>query len=266
MKKNLLLSSMLAVGVYSQFAYATPFGYQDLSNAPELYAAAVHETGDWQRLGASYGVNDGVSWSVDGGVHYDNAHITQGQVVDFKFVQYSHNIGGHISDPLRVWLDWNGDSQWSSDELIFSTKYNKAYNKDGYWVKATPDDPTPANENPWNGRHWVNGQTGDWVRLEYTLSLLVPANTTLGDTWLRARTTCDASLGGADWQRTWSDWSWDAKEGDINNLTPTDWLHQGEVEDYKLTITRKPVQVPEPSVLILLLSGLAGLAFRHRRQ
>lgn len=267
MKKLGIQGLALGATFLSVAAQATPFGYKDFSSAPAEYAAAEHETGDWQRLGATYGVNDGVSWSVDGGAHFDNASLTRGQSVEFKFIQYSHNIGGHISDPLRVWMDWNGDKSWSSDELIFSDKYIKATNKDGYWIKATPDDPTPAGENAWNGRHWVNGRTGDWVRLEYTLSMLVPESAVVGDTWLRARTTCDASLGGADWQRTWSDWSWDAKEGDINLMNPEGWLHQGEVEDYRLTITKKPeikIEVPEPSALFLFFAGLISLLFRRR--
>ena len=57
----------------------------------------------------------------------------------------------------------------------------------------------------------------------------------------------------------------DAKEGDINLMGPTGWLHQGEVEDYKVTLTKKIVQVPESSGLLLLLTGLALLVFRKKR-
>lgn len=246
-------------------SFATPFGYKDFSDAPAPYGSAEHETGDWQRLGAAYKVDDGVSWSTDGGSTFGHGALTLGESVTFKVDLYSHNIGGHITDPVRVWLDWNADGLWAADEMIFSDKYKKAHNDSGYWLKGTPDDPTPAGANPWNSRNWMNGQAGEWVKLEYVFSMIVPQAAMVGDTWLRARATCDASLGGEDWQRTWSDWTWDAKEGDINLMGPTGWLHQGEVEDYKVTLTKKIVQVPESSGLLLLLTGLALLVFRKKR-
>lgn len=241
---------------------ATPFGYSDLSNAPAPYGGAVHETGDWQRLGADYTADDGVSWSTNGGNTFGHGALTLGESVTFKVDLYSHNIGGHITDPVRVWLDWNADGLWASDEMIFSDKYKKAHNDSGYWIKGTPDDPAPAAANQWNSRQWMNGQAGDWVKLEYVFSMIVPQTAIVGDTWLRARATCDASLGGEDWQR--SDWTWDAKEGDINLMGPTGWLHQGEVEDYKVTLNNKIVQVPESSGLLLLLTGLVLLVFRRQ--
>lgn len=255
------LGVMLAPAIF-----ATPFGYKDLSNAPAPYAGAEHETGDWQRLGATYTVNDGVSWSIDGGNTFGHSELTLGESVTFKIDLYSHNIGGHITDPVRAWVDWNADGFWDADEMIFSDKYKKAHNDSGYWVKATPDDPTPSSENQWNGRQWVNGQTGDWVKLEYTFSMLVPQTAAIGDTWLRARATCDASLGGEDWQRTWSDWAWDAKEGDINLMSATGWLHQGESEDYLVSVNQRVTHtVSESSGLFLLLLGLPVLVARRLR-
>ncbi len=246
--------------------FATPFGYKDFSNAPAPYVGAEHETGDWQRLGANYTVNDGVSWSIDGGNTFGHEGLTLGESVIFKIDLYSHNIGGHITDPVRAWIDWNADGSWADDEMIFSDKYKKAFNDSGYWVKATPDDPTPSGENEWNGRHWVNGNTGDWIKLEYTFSMLVPQTASVGSTWLRARATCDASLGGEDWQRTWSDWAWEAKEGDINLMASTGWLHQGESEDYLVAIKPKHIHtVPETSSLFLLLLGLPLLVVRKLR-
>lgn len=261
-----LLGTLLGLAIIPA-SYATPFGYKDFSDAPAPYASAIHESGDWQRLGAQYGVDDGISWSTDGGVTYGHGELTQGEEVSFKLDLYSHNIGGHITDPMRVWLDWNSDGNWSSDEMIFSDKYKKAHNDSGYWEKGTPDNPVPAAANEWNSRDWVNGNHGDWVKLEYVFSLFVPEIAAIGDTWLRARVTCDASLGGSDWQRTWSDWAWDAAEGDINAMTPTGWLHQGEVEDYKVSINKRVYEVPEPSTLLLSMLLLPFLMrYRAKKQ
>jgi hypothetical protein len=257
------ITGIALASVVAAYANATPFGYKDFSNAPSPYAPAEHETGDWQRLGMNYNLDDGVTWSTDGGHSFGHRDLTAGSNVTFKVDLFSHNIGGHISDPVRLWLDWNADGTWSDDEMIFSDKYKKSSTDRDYWIKGTPDDPTPNGANPWNSRQWTNGNAGDWVKLEYAFSVLVPTSASIGDTWLRARATCDASLGGSDWQRTWSDWAWDAKEGDINLMTPTGWLHQGEVEDYKIRINKQVASVPEPSGLLLCLL-LLPLLIRRR--
>jgi len=46
-------------------------------------------------------------------------------------------------------------------------------------------------------------------------------------------------------------------------MTPTGWLHQGEVEDYKIRINKQVVSVAEPSGLLLSLL-LLPLLIRRR--
>jgi hypothetical protein len=254
--------STAAFAFLSTAAFASPFGYGDSSNAPAPYDAAWTASGDWQRLGAGYGVDDGVSWSVDGGITFGHDPVTMGQWVAFKFDVLSHNIGGHVFDPLRAWVDWNGDQRWSEDEMIISTQYDKATD-DPYWVKATPEDPHAAT--PYNGRQWLNGSADDWIKTSFIASVRISEALRLSETWLRARVTCDASVGGTDWYG-YSDgyWGWHARAGDIELMGPTGYLHQGEAEDYLLRIL-PAVTVPEPSTLLLLFLGLLAVVGIRRK-
>ena len=246
---------------------ATPYGYADYGDAPSSYGGASSRTGDYQRLGNRYGTDDGVSWSFDGGATYGHAAATQGQTVKFKFDLFSHNIGGHVFDPVRAWFDANGNGQWAEEEMIFSGQYNKATN-DRYDWKGTP-------ENPGSNRHWIQGNSNDWIKTSFFTEVTISDTARIGESWLRVRATCDASIGGTDW---WDNntRSWKNSAGDINRMGPTGFLDQGETEDYVFTVVAReippvviippvvtdplpPAVVPEPSGLLLLGLGLLGL-------
>src|SRR5665647_1383334 len=78
----------------SSNAFAKSYEYSD---APSQYGTARHVTGEWQHLGNTWSAerrplrtdrdasDDGVSWSSDGGKHFNNADIVKGQNVTFRF-------------------------------------------------------------------------------------------------------------------------------------------------------------------------------------
>ncbi len=265
-KKPLICTALLLCFGAPASVLASPFGYADLSNAPAPYSQASSSTGDYQRLGDQYGVDDGVSWSIDGGNTFGHGDVTIGQTITFKYELVSHNIGGHVFDPIRSWFDMDGNGSWSSNEMIFSDKYTKATESD-YWLKGTPDDPIPNGSNAYNTRHWVNGAANDWIKTTFFSEFYLSENTQIGDLFLRTRVTCDASLGGIDYQDPSKNWTWQAVAGDINKMGPDGWLHQGEIEDFKIRVLARPpvVTVPEPSGAVLLIVGLLTLLlFRFR--
>lgn len=243
-KKKMLVAAISTVigAAIINSTQASPFNYGDESDAPAPYGKAWTSTGDYQRLGQSYGIDDGVSWSLNGGLTFGHEAITIGQTVKFKFDLYSHNIGGHVFDPVRAWFDSDANGSWSNNEMIFSGQYDKATNAP-YWQKGTPDNPYAGA--PYQDRTWRQGDTNDWIKTSFYTDLLFGENFKVGQSWLRARATCDASIGGTDWYGYHNGyWGWHANAGDINLMGPTGYLHQGEAEDYKITVLAKPVVVP----------------------
>ena len=206
--------------------------YSDLGDAPASYGEASHYSPLWQRLGNNWDAedvaktedtsDDGVFWSVDGGQTWGHADITAGQTVKFKFDMYKQEWGRHDFDAIKVWLDWNGDGDFTDlGELILQDLWN---------FKSEP------------GYTYGDGFAG--ISKSFYTDLIVPVDAHLGDTWLRAQVVCNADIG-----------------NNLNNLTPDGHWYQGEVEDWKIKIN----PVPEPSTLILLGAGLAGVAFMRKR-
>ncbi len=192
----------------------------DFGDAPG-YGNAKHRTNQWQQLGSLWDressprINDhddGVFWSTDGGATWDNPDLAIGSEVVFRFDMWRSSTGRHDYDQIKAWVDWNGDNVWDNvGENILAEK----------WMK--------------DNNSGINNKS-------FYATLLVPEYAAIGETWLRARVSCDHTS--------------------FKNTTPYGKLWQGEVEDWKLNVA----PVPEPSTMILLGSGLIGVYSLRRRE
>jgi hypothetical protein len=184
-------------------------GLFDYSDAPG-YGNAWHSTPLWQRLGTNWdsesapkGVDtsdDGVFWSTDNGVTWNDPVILAGQTVKFRFIMYKEEWGRHDFDALNVWIDWNQDKDFTDPgENVYTDQWN---------FKSEPS--------------YVYGDGWAGVTKYFDKDIIIPDNAS-GDYWLRARVVCSADIG-----------------SNFGQFYPTGYLGQGEVEDWKLTINRVP--------------------------
>ncbi len=233
----------------SQAAWTPPsWNYGDTIDAPPQEANQVGWATDprWQMLGNSWGVADGVSWTVLDASNnpgtYGHDVINVGDTVRFKFVMHKTLWGTHRFDAIRAWIDWDGNGfDITADEIIRDTyefNPNYAYSDDPYawfWDGSKPVSLYYANEDK-----------------EFTTDVTF---TEAGYFDLIARVICSRDLGAEDYPGAPTDW---------NRLTPWpnlglgDW-GQGEFEKYTVRV------VPIPPALLLFGSGLMFTGFFRRR-
>jgi hypothetical protein len=239
------------------------------------YDEACHDTNNWQQLGTAVkdsnavklegdhstnqagqsATNDGwtkettqkseddgdngVSWRVAGSSDaFGNGDLTAGTSYEFQFVVTRSDEGNHDFDQLKAWVDWSGgDTNFSSSEIIIDER----------WYK-NEDITDTVNGNSGNGNTDLPTDNNSDTSRTYTSSpIAIPDYAVMNDVWLRARIICENSLSTHD--------------RDNNIFLPTGWYHQGETEDYKLTIT----QVPEPTTLFVFGSALIGLVINRKK-
>ena len=231
--RKLALGAGLALSLNLASACITP----DTGNAPG-YGGATNKTDQWQRLGNEWKVNDGVSWSVNGS-DFNNSDMALGDSVTFQFDVQRTTLGLHDYDQIKAWIDWNGDKVWdNTEEIVFGTK----------WMKDNTG-------NSAMGVYQVNNvlkngeidTVNNGERNIFEVTLVVPDDAVIGETWMRARVSC-----------------WDTPYDKTN---PYCSLYQGETEDYKLTIgdTPTPPTVPTPSAILLAGTGLAFIRRKFKK-
>lgn len=149
--------------------YGTPSN-KDYSDAPDSYGKTGNDKGQWQGLGTSNGVDDGVLWSVDGSDFGTTADLVIGEEVTFKFLYWQSNNGRHDYDQIFAAFDFGQDGKFNnpSDTIL-------------YQKIDTINDVRYAND--------VSKSLSRY--LEYNITFTVPETMTIGSTWLRVRAHCN---------------------------------------------------------------------------
>ncbi len=148
-------------------------GY-DYGDAPAPYGTAKNKMGRWQMLGNELGLDDGVSWSVNGSSYGTSSSLIRGEDVTFRFDFWQANNGRHAYDQLFSTIDWNTDGVWDKEETLLYAKVD------------THNRPLTDLGKSWEA---------DTDTMFYA-TITVPETTPIGFTWLRARTHCNHTLWG----------------------------------------------------------------------
>lgn len=234
-------------------------------------AHATDQTGwatnpNWQMLGSSWGVDDGVSWATLDGYGnpgtYGNEAVKVGDTVRFKFDMHKTLYGTHSFDALRAWIDLDGNGYSSADlnpgpgsDMIIQDQLD--FNPGFYWYgtlySSYSDTQSAYGWDPYKQ------QMGSLYYANVDVSFFTDVTfTETGYFELLARVMCSGDLGGDNPFGTDPD-NWDHLAPWANIDTGPYAFGQGEVEKYTVHV------VPLPAALLLFGSGLFSFGFFRRR-
>jgi hypothetical protein len=170
--KKVFLAVALATLVLCETSIAMSLKSSALTDFGDAvgYGEASNWKGIWQRLGAVNGIDDGVSWSVDGGA-YGHDDLIIGKSVIFKFNFWQGNNGIHTYDQLLAVVDADQDKVFemnTDDKFIYERL-------------VTIGNPSQTPMDLSDARY-----------IDFYLSWIVPETIAPGSsTWLRARVHCN---------------------------------------------------------------------------
>lgn len=221
------LAGLLCAGFVGN-AFATPYDYGD---APG-YGVATHSTASWQRLGTLWNSESSQQAvdSSDDGVFWS---LDNGNTWGHDTVTTGQTVLFRFDMYKEEWGRHDADYlkvwiDWNHDKDFTDT--GETIYQDAWYFKTEPG--------------YKYGDDFAGVSKSFYTTVTIPENAIFGETWLRARVVCNPDAG-----------------NNLNALAPTGLLGQGEVEDWKINVA----PVPEPSTMLLLGLGLAGVAWNRRR-
>ena len=244
MKNNTQFLKLAFLSVASLFVAANSYAI------PASYGTASHHTTYWQELskwdGTGTKIDDkGVYWSTDGGATWGREDLTVGETVQFQFNLHKEHVGTHYADHVKAWVDWDQDGSFDNTDVVF------------YGEQFLPTGSTYNPNSSLIGTHLHSGENYVFTSGSFLLEA-----SHIGSLWLRTRVTCSESLTHgirSSWSAQWQEPHISSYESYFN---PTGHLHQGEVEEWKITVNPVPDAV---STLALLGSALVGLTAIRRR-